>query len=250
MILTIAHREFKNLFVSPLAWSILATLQFLLAYIFLGQVESFIHFQAKLANIDHAPGVTDVVVVPLFNIAVIILLLVIPLLTMRLICEERRNKTLSLLLSAPISDSSIILGKYLGVLGLLLIILLLIALMPLSLLIGCELDNGKFISNLIGLSLVMISFTAVGLYMSSLASHPMIAALGSFSLLLLLWMLNWHGGLAEQGSALFNYLSLLPHLQALQNGLINSTDVSYFLMITAIFLILSIRRLAAERLQK
>ncbi|MFI3198840.1 MAG: ABC transporter permease, partial [Methylococcaceae bacterium] len=103
MMLTIAKREFKSLFLSPLAWTVLAVLQGLLAYLFLTQVETFTLIQPKLASIDGAPGLADIVVTPLYGNAAIILLLVTPLLTMRLICEERRNKTLSLLLSAPIS---------------------------------------------------------------------------------------------------------------------------------------------------
>ena len=91
MISTIASREFKSLFLSPLAWTVLATLQCILAYLFLTQVETFTLIQPKLAVIENAPGLTDIVAIPLYGNAGIILLLVTPLLTMRLICEERRN---------------------------------------------------------------------------------------------------------------------------------------------------------------
>jgi len=123
-----------------MAWTILAILQFILAFLFLSQVEAFTALQPKLAGIESAPGLTDIIVAPLFGNAGIILLLVTPLLTMRLICEERRNKTLALLLSAPVSNIDIILGKYLGILGLMLLMTVLITLMPLSLLSGGELD--------------------------------------------------------------------------------------------------------------
>ena len=86
MILTIASREFKTLFLSPMAWTILAILQFILAFLFLTQVEAFTTLQPKLASIEGAPGLTDIIVPPLFGNAGIILLLVTPLLTMRLIC--------------------------------------------------------------------------------------------------------------------------------------------------------------------
>ena len=166
MILTIATREFKSLFLSPLAWTVLAVLQTILAYIFLTQVETFNLLQPKLATIDGALGLADIVITPLYSNAGIILLLITPLLTMRLICEERRNKTLSLLLSAPVSNIDIILGKYLGLLGLLLLAVLMITLMPLSLLSGGVLDNGKLIANVLALLLLVTSFTATGLYMS------------------------------------------------------------------------------------
>jgi len=250
MIFSIAARELKTLFLSPLAWSILAVLQFLLAYLFLTQIETFISFQGRLANIDNAPGLTDIIVSPLFGNASIILLLVTPLLTMRLVSEERRNKTLSLLLSAPLSSTEIILGKYLGIWGLLMLIVLMICLMPLSLLLGGELDFGKFSCNILALSLLISAFASLGLYMSCVASHPTVAAIGSFGLLLLLWVLDWTAGIKDQSSELFHYLSLLKHFQTIQSGLLSSVDISYFLLFIATFLILSIRRLENDRIQK
>jgi ABC-2 type transport system permease protein len=250
MIFTIAQRELKTLFISPLAWSILAVLQFILTYLFLTQIETFNSFQARLAQIDNAPGLTDIVVTPLFANAAIILLMVTPLLTMRLICEERRNKTLSLLLSAPISAREIILGKYFGILGLLLFIVLLISFMSLSLLSGGELDLGKLFCSILALSLLTASFASLGLYMSSIASHPTIAAIASFGLLLLLWILDWTAGLKGQSSEIFEYLSILQHFQNMQSGLLNSTDVLYYILFSATFIILSIRRLEYDRLQK
>ncbi len=250
MILTIASREFKSLFLSPMAWTILAILQFILAFLFLTQVEAFTTLQPKLAGIEGAPGLTDIIVPPLFGNAGIILLLVTPLLTMRLICEERRNKTLSLLLSAPVSNSDIILGKYLGILGLMLLIITLVTLMPLSLLSGGELDLGKLFANILGLLLLVAAFTATGLFMSCISGHPTVAAMSTFGILLFLWILDWSVGLNDQRSELFEYLSLLRHFQNIQSGLISSTDVSYFLLFIATFIALSIHSLDNDRLQK
>ena len=248
MIYTIAIREFKSLFLSPLAWTVLAILQAILAYIFLTQVETFNLIQPKLATIEGAPGLTDIVVIPLFSNAAIILLLVTPLLTMRLICEERRNKTLSLLMSAPISSADIIIGKYLGSLGLLLILVFLITLMPLSLLVGCELDMGKLFSNLLALILLVTAFTSTGLFMSTIAGHPTVAAMGTFGVLLLLWILDWTTSMNDQRSELFEYLSILRHFQNLQSGQLNTADISYFLLFTMSFLFLGIRSLNKDRL--
>ncbi|MGJ0429960.1 ABC transporter permease subunit [Methylobacter sp.] len=250
MILAIAAREFKTLFLSPMAWTVLAILQFILAFLFLSQVETFTMLQPKLTAIEGAPGLTDIVVTPLFGNAAIILLLATPLLTMRLICEERRNKTLSLLLSAPVSNGDIIIGKYLGTLGLLLLIILLTALMPLSLLAGGELDFGKLFANMLALLLLVSTFAAIGLFVSCLAGHPTVAALGTFGLLLVLWLIDWTTGIEDQRSELFEYLSLLRHFQNIQTGLISSADISYFLLVTGTFILLSIRRLDNDRLQK
>ena len=250
MILIIATREFKSLFLSPLAWTVLAILQAILAYLFLTQIDNFTLIQPKLAVIEGAPGLTDIVVTPLYGSAGLILLLITPLLTMRLISEERRNKTLSLLLSAPISSTDIIIGKYLGLLGLMLLMVLLITLMPLSLLAGGELDAGKLAANLLALLLLVTAFTATGLFMSTVAGHPTVAAMGTFGILLLLWILDWSAGMQDQRSELLEYLSILRHFQNLQSGLIGTVDIGYFLLFTATFIALSIRSLDNERLQK
>ena len=114
MILTIARHELRRLFLSPLAWIILAVVEFILAWMFLQHVESFIAIQSQLLGMNVEYGVTEVVATPLFGNAAIVLLLVVPLISMRLVTEERRNKTLPLLFSAPLSMTEIVLGKYLG----------------------------------------------------------------------------------------------------------------------------------------
>jgi ABC-2 type transport system permease protein len=250
MILTIASREFRTLFLSPMAWTILAILQFILAFLFLTQIVAFAELQPNLASFEDAPGLTDIIVPPLFGNAGIILLLVTPLLTMRLVSEERRNKTLSLLLSAPVSNVDIILGKYLGVLGLMLLIIALITLMPLSLLFGGELDFGKLFANVLGLLLLVNAFAAVGLFMSCIAGHPTIAAMATFGMLLLLWILDWSVGTNDHRSELFEYLSMLRHFQNIQSGLISTADLGYFVLFTLTFLALSIHSLDNDRLQK
>ena len=250
MILTIAQREFKTLFLSPLAWSILAVVQWLMAYLFLSQVEAFNVLQPRLVSMNDAPGIADIIITPLFGNAAIIFMLVTPLLTMRMICEERRNKTLALLLSSPTSHFQIILGKYLAVFGLLSVSILLTSLMPLSLLLGGTLDFGKLFANLLAMSLLVATYTAVGLLMSCITQQPTIAALSTFGLLLLLWVLDWSSSISDHPSPIMQYLSILRHFQNLQSGLISSEDVLYFVFVITLCLLLSILRLEQERLQK
>lgn len=251
MMLHIAARELRSLFLSPLAWSILAVVLFILAYLFLGQLDLYLQVQHRLATLESAPGITELIVAPLFSSATIILLLIVPLITMRLISEERRNRTLPLLFSAPLSMTEIVVGKYLGILAFLGIMLGLIALMPLSLLLVGTLDMGLLAANLLGLALMLAAFAAAGLFMSTLTAHTTIAAVSSFGLLLLLWIIDWagHGAGRIQASELFAYLSLQHHYQAMLRGLFNSSDVIYYLLFIITFLVLSIRRLDADRLQ-
>ena len=150
MILSIALRDLRSMFLSPLAWTVLAVTQLILAWSFFTQIDFFFSIQPQLTTMPNAPGVTDLVVMPTFEIASIILLMVTPLLTMRLISEERRNGTISLLLSSPVSMSQIVLGKFLGIVLFMLIFIAMISMMPLSLLMGTELDLGKFAAGVFG----------------------------------------------------------------------------------------------------
>ena len=249
MIFTIAGRELRSLFLSPLAWSILAVTLFILAYLFLTQIETYISLQPRLAALEGAPGVADIIVAPLFADAAVVLLLITPLITMRTISEERRNRTLSLLFSAPVSMTEIVIGKYLGVLFFFLILLGLLALMPLSLLAGTELDMGKFAAGMLGLTLVVAAFSAIGLYMSSLTEQPTVAAVTTFGLLLLLWIVDWAGNSETAGSNALAQLSMLRHYEPLLKGLFNSTDIAYYLLIIILFTGFTIRRMDATRLQ-
>jgi ABC-2 type transport system permease protein len=248
MIFTIAAREVRSLFLSPLAWAILAVTLFILAYLFLSQIEAYMMLQPRLAALQAAPGVSDIVVAPLFSDAAVVLLLITPLVTMRTLSEERRSRTISLLLSAPISMTEIILGKYLGVLTFFIILIAMLALMPLSLLAGTDLDLGKLAAGLLGLTLVVAAFAAIGLFMSSLTEQPTVAAVTTFGLLLLLWILDWAGNSSLDTSNLLGYLSMLRHYEPLLKGLFTSTDVGYYLLVTTLFLGFSIRRLDAMRL--
>ncbi len=249
MIFTIAARELKSLFLSPLAWTILAVVQLILAYIFLISVDQFLQVQPRLIGMADAPGVTDLIAAPLLGTAAVVLLLVAPLLTMRLVSEEHRNRTLDLLLSAPVSMTEIILGKYLGILLFLLLMLGMLALMPLSLLINSSLDIGTLSAGLLGLGLLLAAFAAAGLFMSTLTTQPTVAAISTFGLLLLLWIVDWTSGTRTDVNGVLSYLSLTRHYEPMLKGVLNSVDIAYYLLFIATFLVLSVRRLDAERLQ-
>jgi len=251
-ILSIASRELRSLFLSPLAWSILGVVQFIFAYIFLTQLNTFIQIQPQLANLDNAPGATELIATPLFATSAIIFMLVIPLITMRLIAGERANNSLTLLFSAPLSITEIVLGKFFGVLGFLVCMALLLALMPLSLGFAGTIDYGLLFSAWIGLVLLITSFAAIGVYMSSLSKQPTVAAISTFGILLMLWILDWSSSKVADANATgaLEYLSMLRHFEAMAKGLFSSADLLYFIIITTTFLVLSIRRLDGDRLQR
>lgn len=247
MIHVIAWREFRNLFVSPLAWTLLAVTQFILAWLFFIQIDTFLSLQPQLSAMKNAPGVTDVVVQQIFGIAGFILLMLCPLITMRSFSEERRTGSLRFLLSSPLSMTDIVIGKYLGVVLFFTLLVALISCMPLSLLVATELDLGKIAAGALGLWLLAAAFSAAGIFISSLTSQPGVAAVGTFGLLLMLWIID-NAANSQDAQSLFRYLSMLQHHVAMLRGVINSSDVAYFLLFIAGFIGLTIRQMDAQRL--
>ena len=246
MIFSIALRELRSMFLSPLAWTVLAVTQLILAWSFFTQIDFFFNIQSQLATVPNAPGVTDLVVMPTFEMSSIILLMVTPLLTMRLISEERRNGSIALLLSSPLSMTQIVLGKFIGIVLFMLVFIIMLSLMPLSLLMGTELDLGKLAAGMFALMLLLSAFSAAGLYLSSLTNNPVVAAISSFGLLLLLWIISNNAG---DASNTLSQLSLLSHFAPMLRGLINTADVAYFVLFIATFLLLTIRQMDSQRLQ-
>ena len=248
MIWIIGKREFAAMFTAPLAWVILAVVQVIIGYMFLANLDSFFLLQPQLQQLENTPGVTDIVVTPLMQVAAIIMLMVMPLLTMRSIAEEKRNRSLTLLISSPVSMTEIVLGKFLGLMLFVLVLVGMLMLMPLSLFLGTAPDAGKLLSIFLGMLLLLGAFSAIGLYLSSLTENQTIAAVGTFGVLLMLWIIDWLSGSVSQGESLLAYLSLLHHHQSMLEGVFNSSDVAYYLLLIVGFLGLTIRQLDRERL--
>lgn len=196
------------------------------------------------------PGVTELIIVPFYNFSSIILLLIIPLFTMWVISEEKHNKTFTLLLSAPVSITEIVLGKYLGLIFFIFTIICLFSLMPVSLSIGTELDYYTVISGAIGLFILVTAYCASGIFLSSLTDNPLIAAVSTFGLFLLLLLL-WIISLSPVGNIgeLIKYIPAYSHLIPMTSGIINTSDIAYFTLFIILFITLTIRQLETQRLQ-
>ena len=245
MIFTIARKEFRSLFSAPSTWFILAALQFIFAWFFLARLDAYLQIQTQLAMVANAPGATLSVAAPLFGTLALALMMLIPLFTMRLLAEERRNQTLALLLSAPISSTQIVIGKFLS---LVLFISLIIAgstAMLAVLGLGTHLDFGLLFANAFGLWLLTASYTALGLFLSALSKQPIVAAMSAIALSFGLWLIDV--GSADSGNGL-RALSPSAHAQSLNAGLFSSTDLIYYILFISTFLLLTIRRVNNNRL--
>lgn len=244
MIRLIAMRELRSLFAMPSTWFVLAVLQFIFAWFFLSKLEEFLELQPQLAQLANPPGATITVAAPLFNTAALLLMMLVPMFTMRLIAEERRNQTLALLLSSPLSGRHIVLGKFFGLLIFLLIQIASLPLMLCTMALGTSLDHGLLLSNAIGLMLLTASYIALGLYVSALTTQPIIAAIGALAALVGLWLADISATAADSP---WHQFSPLYHFQNFNAGLLDSRDTSFFLLFTAFFLLLTMKRLHNNR---
>lgn len=245
MILTIANKEFRHLFASPSTWIILGVLQFIFAWFFLARLDAFLQVQTQLAQLANAPGATQSVASPTLATVSLILMMLVPIFTMRLVAEERRNQTLVMLMAAPISSWEIVLGKFVALILFMSLIIASCFLMLLTLALGTELDYGLIIINALGLLLLTACYTSLGLYLSTVTAQPLVAATGTLAALFGLWLVDVA---SSSGSVALKALSPTLHFQSFNAGLIQSKDLVYFLLFSSVCLLLAIRRLHNSRI--
>jgi len=244
MILAIARREWQASFLSAQGWTLLAANQFILAWIFLRVLEGFSGLEAA----QRSGGISLELSLNLFSFAAVLSMLSVPLLSMRMISGELREGTFSLLGSAPVSLAEILLGKFLGLAGLVIAAGLLPLLMSLGLGFATNLDLGLLATATLGIWLTGLMFAAVGLFASSLTAQPGLAVVAAYGILVLLSVINRTEGPSSQTATLFDWLSWNEHLFWFLLGVVRTSDLLYFFLFTAFFLALAHRRLANRRL--
>ena len=247
MIINIARKELKSLFASPMGWIILALLMLAFGSFYLQGVNNYFDVMSGSIRPAVRVGVTIFVGQTVYGIASFLMLFAVPLLSMGLISGERKSQTLPFLFSAPISLAEIVVGKFLGLIIFLSILVAYILLMLSTLNIWADIDFGYLLSNSLGLILLAASFSALGIYFSSLTSQPIVAAILSFIALFALMGLDKFFG--SQPNHWFGYISLMKHFQSFSRGIIDSKDIIYFILFISTFLVLTIRRLDSDRLR-
>ena len=242
MILTIARREWQRAFFAPLAWGLLAANQGILGWIFLGVLERFSALEAA----QQGMGLTLTLSFNLFGFGAVLLLLSAPPLAMGLISGERREGTFALLNAAPLSLLEILLGKFLGLVAVLIPLACLPLLLGVLLAQFAPLDLGLLAAATLGLCLCACLFAAVGLFASSCTEQPGLAAVLAYGILILLSVIGNTGG--EETGTLFAWLSWNEHLFSFLTGMVRGSDLLYFSLFTVFFLALSHRQLANQQL--
>ena len=245
--LVVARLEWRRLLVRPLAWVLAALTLAWLGWNFTLLLGGFLAGQIQRAALPDGPGFTDLVAVPLLGQLAQLGFLVVPLLTMSVLAGERRNGTLPLLFAAGVPASRIVLGKYLAIVGWLLLWLLLTLAMPLALAHATHLDWGKLAAATLGIVLLLATLAALGVACSSFASHPAIAAAAALILALALWSVNLGAQMAGVNGGAINWLAMSTHLQPLLRGLVSSADIVWFALLIVLALALATRRLATDK---
>jgi ABC-2 type transport system permease protein len=222
-------KETRAIFTSPIAYSVIAVFLLLMGYTFTSML-----FLTKMATLIQA----------LFQ-AAILLLLIVPVLTMRLFAEERRSGTLELLLTSPVREIEVVLAKFLASMAVIVVMLTLTLPYPITLHIFGDPDWGPVYSGYLGLLLLGGALTSMGLAISALTANQIVAATVSLGLFLLMWMLDTLGTLLPDPFDMFVVnLSLLAHFTPFATGALYLSDFGFFSTLILLGLMLSVRALA------
>ncbi len=247
----IFKKELRLYFSSPVAW-VLLTIFLLIAGYFFYAIFAFFTTASMQSAMNPQMGrdlnVTDSVLRPLFSNLAVILLLLMPLLTMRLFAEERRSGTIELLLTYPVRDGAVLLGKYLAAFALYGVMIAGTLVYPAILFYFARVEWGPLLTGYVGLLLMGAMFLAVGLFASSLTENQIVAAITTFGILLMFWIVGWSADYAG-GSAgkVLQHLSILEHNDSFSKGVFDTKDVIYYVDFTILALFLSLRSLEARR---
>jgi ABC-2 type transport system permease protein len=254
-VLTIMKRELAAYFVSPMAYVIMTLFLFIVGWFFfrgLVMVYSFYSMQSMQNPMMAGQiNIHDIVVRNFYSNFAVLMMFVAPFLSMRILAEERKQGTAELLLTLPITTGQLVLGKYLGVLAFGGLILALTFQYPLYLsLMGAAPPWGPLAAVYLGSLLVVGAFLAIGLVASSLTSNQIIAAVTTFIVCLMFWMIGFLGEMGGGGgeySGLVKALSINNHLEDFLKGVIDSGSVAFFLVFIGFALFVTQRVVDSSR---
>jgi len=243
-ILAIAAKDIRAQFVSPIAYVVLTGFLLLGGWFFFNLLARF-NFLLNLYTSFRNPeamerlNLNEFVIAPLLHNLSVILVILVPVITMRSFAEEKRSGTYELLMTSPLTVTEIVVGKFLGAFAFVFIMLLLTGIYPLILVLYGNPEPGVILSGYLGLLLLATAFVSVGLLTSSFTENQIIAAVSCLVGLLLLYVISWPADTAgETLGALLKYVSLTEHFGEMVKGVIDTRDLMYFgsVIVLALFL--------------
>jgi ABC-2 type transport system permease protein len=244
-------KEFKSYFYSPIAYVLIAFFTFLSGYMFFNICKAYMIqmlMSARYPWFAERLNLTDFIIRPLYGNLSVILMLLVPIMTMRLFAEEKRQGTSELLYTSPISSMEITVGKFLSAFLLFLVMIAFTLPFPIILLKYGNPEKGVIISTYLGLILMGASFISLGTFASAITENQVIAAVVSFSMLLIFWLIGWASQAAgEIGEKVFSYLSFFEHFNNFTKGLIDTRDITYYLSFTIFGVFLTYMTIESSR---
>ena len=250
-ILAIAHKELKAYFASPIAYIVIGFSAILFGWFFVNLLYYFDRMSLQAGMGMGGPdsvNVNEMLIGPLFMNVSVILLFTLPLITMRTYAEEKRSGTIELLLTSPLTDLQIVMGKFLG--GLVLYgAMLAVTLVHMAILFTYGNPEWRPIAaGYLGLILMGACFLSLGLFVSSLTRNQIIAGMVTFAVFLMFWVVNWIATfMGPTSQAVLNYLSITEHLNDFARGVIDTKHLVYYLSFIAFSLFLTVRAVDSER---
>ena len=246
----IARKDFRTYFTSPIAYIVIAGFMLIMGWMFFYALS---HFQSQSMqyqqyNMGKGPSITDGIIRPVYGNMNVIFIFLVPFITMRLFSEEKKLHTIELLMTSPITLSEIIFGKFLSAFLLIGVMLGITLVYPIILIATGNPEIGPIVTSYIGTLLLASCYLSLGILFSSLTENQIVAGSLTFASTLFLWLINWASQSAGPvWSEVFNYLSLISHFNNFSQGVLNSSDVIYYISFVGIGLFLTHRVLDSLR---
>ena len=247
-IAAITQRELNAYFVSPIAYVMIGFFLLLFGYFYSVPLYYFVQQSAQMGQSPGPMNMNQQLIGPTLMNTTVIMLFFFPLVTMRTYSEEMRSGTIELLLTSPITDLEIIIGKFLGAL-LLYISMIALTVVHIGLLFYFSDPEWKPIATAyLGLILMAGCFLSLGMFISSLTNNQIVAAMATFAVFLMLWVISWISAfVGPTAQAVLQYLSLTEHFEDFAKGIIDTKHVIYYLSFMALGLFLTAKSVDSAR---
>jgi ABC-2 type transport system permease protein len=251
-VLAIANKELRSYFASPIAYVVIGLFALLYGYFFVTLLAYFIRMSMQAGQFGmqgpQSMNVNQQVIRGVMQNVTILVLFLMPMVTMRSYAEEKRSGTIELLLTSPLTDFQIVMGKFFGALALW-GVMLAVSLIHMALLFVYGNPEWKpILTAYLGLLLLGGCFIALGLFISSLTKNQIVAGMVTFAVFLLLWIIEWIGSFSGPTvDKLTTYLSIIGHFDDFSKGVIDTTHVIYYLSFITFGLFLTAKSVDSER---
>jgi ABC-2 type transport system permease protein len=250
-VLAIAQKELKSYFAGPIAYIAIGLWALLYGYFFVAILQFFVRQSMQMGQMGQGPqsmNVNQQLIRPLLQNVTIMILFVMPMVTMRTYSEEKRSGTIELLLTSPLTDFQIIMGKFLGAMALYGVMLLVTTIQIGVLFIYGNPEWKPIVTAYLGLLLLGGCFISMGLLISSVTKNQIVAGMVTFAVFLLLWIITWIGSFSGPSvDQLTQYLSIIDHLDDFSKGVVDTKHVIYYVSFITFGLFLTAKSVDSER---